>query len=150
MSPQTFDPGWVAPAQSPFLYKRPIDFVEPGAHPAWIVWSDPHGPEESESQLRRMLHFGVTEEEWRQIHADVLHAGDESGASTGNAFPHLSSIDPTDGAYFERGAIEALFAECLGARSRTTSPLAIRGLDKLILLCRWADHLSGDLYLQGQ
>lgn len=123
---------------------EPIDFVEPGMHVVWIIQKDAQG----ESTERRFLHFDVTENEWRAIRTTVLEI---TSTSTGSSqFLSLSKIDPHDGAYFKRAEVSSLRTEILLVRSATRDTLTINGLDKLILICNWADHMSADILFRAR
>ncbi len=123
---------------------EPIDFVEPGMHVVWIIQKDAQG----ESTERRFLHFDVTENEWRGIRTTFL--GLTSTSTDTSQFPLLSKIDPHDGAYFKRADVSLLRREILLVRSATRDTLTINGLDKLILICNWADHMSGDILFRAR
>jgi len=148
MPPKSFDSHLVAPNNPPSPEGAPVDFVERGMHVASIVQQNT-GVVSSD---RRTLHFGVTEDEWRRIHADILD--NTSHATAGNriesgSFPLLSRIEESESAYFRRAEVGSLREECLRARAKTSDSLAIRGLDKLILICNWADHMAGDILLRA-
>lgn len=132
---KSFDPQLIAPPDPPPVESAPVDFVERGMHVAWIVYG-------SASSDRQMLHFSVADKEWRRIEGHILEKDSDT-------FPLLTSIQETESAYFRGEEVEALRQECLRARAGTSTPSAIRGLDKLILLCHWARHLRGDLFLRA-
>ena len=142
LSPQPFDPNLIAPKDPPSSEAVPVDFVERGMHAVWIV---------SASGDRRLLHFSVREMEWRSIRAYIEHspANEVPERKFAEVFPLLSTIDETESTYFRGAEVESLKRECLRLRARATDTLAIRGLDKLIMMCIWADHLSGDIFLQA-
>jgi hypothetical protein len=155
LPPKSFDPQLIAPLDPPSVESAPFDFVERGMHVAWIVYGVTTESREGKGNGpfdRRMLHFSVTAEEWRRIDADTL---DETYRPSGvtrsetGSFPFLAKIQEHESAYFRGVEVEALRQECLRARARTSTPLAIRGLDKLILLCSWAQHTAGDILLRA-
>jgi hypothetical protein len=121
-----------------------IDFVEHGMHVVWIIQKDAQG----ESTERRFLHFGVTENEWNVIRTTFL--GLTSTSAGTSQFPLLSKIDPHDGAYFKRADVSSLRREILLVRSATRDILTMNGLDKLILICNWADHMSADILFRAR
>lgn len=133
-----------------------IDFSEPGTHVVWIVASPdefavaPH----LESSDAKRLHFGVIESEWQAIYAQVFgwepnrHIA-EPEKTEAREFPVLSSIPEFESWTLESTKIEALREECFHARRKTSSPDAIRGLDKLILICNWARLKNQGIYLVG-
>jgi hypothetical protein len=151
---KSFDPGLIAPPDPPSLDSVSIDFVERGMHVAWIVYGgsvenrEGGGPSSSD---RRMLHFSVTTKEWREIEAEILQGipANRAARSASNSFPLLSRIEESESVYFRGTEVAALRQECLRARATALTPLAIRGLDKLILLCNWAKHGAGDLLLRA-
>jgi hypothetical protein len=149
LAPKSFDPRIVAPPDPPSADMVPPDFVEGGMHVAWIIYGDPREDEEDGPKQRRMLHFSITEKEWREIRADTLKNVSSTNEATPPLFPLLSRIEETESAYFRKAEVRALRGECLRARALTSEPLEIRGLDKLILLCNWAQHGAGDLLLRA-
>jgi hypothetical protein len=139
---KSFDSRLVAPTDPPMESALP-DFVERGTHVAWIVYAGAEGGTGDKAtgpNNRRRLHFGVNANEWRSIYTEVL---DKASAS----FPLLAGIQDGDSIYFRGPKVQALRQECLRARASTSTPLTIRGLDKLILLCNWVQQLGGDLFL---
>jgi hypothetical protein len=153
LAPESFDSRLIAPPDPPSFEGAPFDFVERGMHVAWILHgSSTAGQEGSNTALtdRRMLHFSVSEDEWRAIHADIIDSASPANAiSRTDPFPLLSRISESESAYFRGMEVPALREECLRARSATSTPLAIRGLDKLILICNWAQHMAGDILLRA-
>ncbi len=151
---KSFDSRLIAPSDPPFLDSAPSDFVERGMHVAWIVHRTSTDGQRGEtvSGTRRMLHFSVTNNEWRTIHTDVL---DKTPVADGishpdtRSFPLLSRISEYESVYFRNVEVVALREECLRARSSTSTPLAIRGLDKILLLCNWAQRMAADIVLKA-
>jgi hypothetical protein len=148
MPAKSFDPGLLAPPTAPSLETAPIDFVERGMHVAWIVRPDTTaGP-----GARRMLHFSVTDDEWRRIRAEMLNISSGLSATPrteSEVFPLLSRIEEFESVYFRRSEVGSLRDECLRARASTSDSLAIRGLDKLVLICNWAERVNGEILLSG-
>jgi hypothetical protein len=144
---KSFDSHLVAPYAPPSLEDAPVDFVERGMHVAWIL---PPGTNAMPGE-KRMLHFSVTQDEWRRIYADILDNTSATSAASQDVglFPLLSRISESESTYFRLAEIGALREECLRARTRTTDPLAIRGIDKLIFICDWARHMTGDVLLRA-
>jgi len=67
------------------------------------------------------------------------------------AYPLLSRLnDISDDALYEPGEVDALLAECLQAQAKVKDPQAIRGLDNLVRIARWAQKLKVGIYLGGQ
>lgn len=153
LAAKSFDPGLIAPPDPPSADAVPSDFVEQGMHVAWVVYTGRlegarEGPSPSD---RRMLHFSVTTKEWRQIEAELFDETTTTGVarSRSGEFPLVAKIQESESTYFRAGEIAALRQECLRARASTSNPLAIRGLDKLLLLCNWAQHGAGDILLRA-
>jgi hypothetical protein len=146
---KSFDSLLAAPHDPPSPESAPIDFVERGMHVAWIVQPGTN----TKSGDKRMLHFSVAGDEWRRIHDDILvDTSPVSAAATrteGDSFPLLSRIEESESAHFRRAEVESLRQECLRARARTSDSLAMRGLDKLILICDWANHMGGEILLRA-
>ena len=148
MPAKSFDSRLAAPHDPPSPESPPIDFVERGMHVAWIVQQGTN----ASSGDKRMLHFSVAEDEWRRIHDDILVDTSAVSAATrteADSFPLLSRIEESESAYFRRAEVELLRQECLRARARTSDSLAIRGIDKLILICDWANHMAGEILLRA-
>jgi len=79
----------------------------------------------------------------------LLHgtAMSEVARSAPNSFPAPARTQTTESVHFRGNEAAALRQECLRARASPWTPLAIRGLDQLILLCNWAQHGTADLFL---
>jgi hypothetical protein len=154
LAAKSFDPGLLAPPDPPSTDVTPFDFVERGMNVAWIVYTgriEAGEKEGTSSGDRRMLHFSVTTKEWRQIEAELFDGTTTGGVarSKNGAFPLLAKIQESESVYFRGAEVATLRQECLQARANTWKPLAIRGLDKLILLCNWAQHGAGDILLRA-
>jgi hypothetical protein len=66
-------------------------------------------------------------------------------------YPLLSRLDDiSDDAVYERGEVDALLAEYLRAQNAVKNPRALRGVDKLIRVARWAQKLGVGIYFSGQ
>ena len=147
-----FDPRLIAPPQAPSLEDEPIDFIEPGMNVTWIIEPDSggYGADTGASRVRkRMLHFGVTSDEWRVIIEKLreeVDAKEFDSSASPSRLALLSRIQEHDGSVFAASEIEQFRLECLAVRKKTTVPLAIRGLDKLLMTCNWAEKLKGGIY----
>jgi hypothetical protein len=63
-------------------------------------------------------------------------------------FPMLSRIHgPFYDAVFEANEVSALREECLQVKHRTSNPLALEGIRKLLLVCDRAENLQLSIYL---
>jgi hypothetical protein len=56
----------------------------------------------------------------------------------------------TEDTIYEHDEIDALLAEYLKAQAKLKDPQAIRGLDNLIRIARWAQKLKTGIYFGGQ
>jgi len=66
-------------------------------------------------------------------------------------FPLISRLyDDTEDTVYEPREVDALLAEYLRAQAIIKSPSAIRGLDNLIRIARWAQKLKLGIYFGGQ
>jgi hypothetical protein len=148
---KVFDPASVAQQGPPSPNVELTDFVEPGM--TWIVKNPDQFAKSvhAESEANKLLHFGVTLQEWHLIYSQLSGASEEKqgGSGTFAGYPMLSRIEPYEGAIFQRREIDPLLNECLRARKSTSAVLSRRGLDKLILICYWARKLHYGLYLMG-
>lgn len=156
-TPKQFDPLFVVSPEPPSSESIPPDFLEPGIHVTWIVQRDRERPSETVDKNkvtkneRRMLHFGVTEEELSLIYSNILGSLPSAGGPESQIpeFPMLSRIRGHDSVHFSESEIDTLKNECLRARGKSAIPLIIRGLDKIIMMCNWAKSLNGSIFLAG-
>jgi hypothetical protein len=51
---------------------------------------------------------------------------------------------------FERNEVDALLDECLQAQASVKNPFALRGLDNLIRIARWAQKLKAGIYFGAE
>ena len=66
-------------------------------------------------------------------------------------YPLLSQLDDISGdAAYQSTEIEALLAECMRADKLVTDSAAVRGLDKLIRIARWAQKTNRGIYFVGK
>ena len=148
------------------------DFTEPGMHITWLV----HDPEAflvspgPTSERDRLLHFGLTYQEWKNLYFDVLAVHQTGRAKVRKEsdsrnivisefdeseprlkeYPMLSRIRGIlHDAVFEVDEVEPLRQECIRVKTLTTDKVALRGLDKLLLICRWAKKLDLNIYLMA-
>lgn len=145
------------------------DFVDPGMHMTCLVqdtgtFSIKPGPT---SERDRTLQFGITYEEWVALYFDVLDV--DHGAHKRWAKSHPDEADNTVipefqgeienypmlsricgflyDAIFEADEVEQLRLECNSVQVSTSNEVARRGLNKLLLICRWAQTLNLSIYL---
>jgi hypothetical protein len=145
-----------------------VDFNDPGMHVTWLVrdteafFLNP-GPT---SERDRMLHFGLKYREWLALYFDVLGVGrkwtppvTETASLADNVIISEFDEDITDypllsringmlyDAVFETDELEGLRQECLRVKSFAANGLALKGLDKLIQICQWAQQLNLSIFL---
>jgi hypothetical protein len=152
LAAKSFDPRLIAPHDPPSVDIAPFDFVERGMHVAWIIHggaTESGAGKQASPRARQLLHFSVTAEEWRRIEAGLLDKDSQPNGVARPSWLLLTKIQETESAYFRGTEVESLRQECLAVRASASTPLAIRGLDKLILLCNWAHHKAGDLFLRA-
>jgi hypothetical protein len=67
------------------------------------------------------------------------------------AYPLLSQFsDMTASPVFEPDEVAALLDECLLAQARVKNPFALRGLDNLLRIARWAQKLETGIYFEAE
>lgn len=67
------------------------------------------------------------------------------------AYPLLSQFsDMTASPVFERDEVDLLLDECLNAQARVKNPFALRGLDNLIRIARWAQKVETGIYFEAE
>jgi hypothetical protein len=145
------------------------DFHDPGMHVTWLVndteaFFQSPGPT---SDRDRALGFGLTHPEWLALYFDVLGADraafDRFAAESAakgrrcilaefdeeiSGYPMLSRINGIYwDAVFERDEVEFLRQECLQVRSSTSNATALKGLEKLVKICDWAQRLNLSIFL---
>lgn len=66
-------------------------------------------------------------------------------------YPLLSRLnDISEDAAYKQNEIDALLAEYIQAQKVVINPAAIRGLDKLIRIARWAQKIGSGIYFVGE
>lgn len=150
-------------------YVKPEDSWEPEMPMIWLVRdTQAFGLEGRTSPDDRSVEFRITYQEWLAIYFDALGI-DKSGydevaakrAALGQPksflteldeeipdFPMLSRIQgPFHDAVFEADEVNALRQECLQVQTKTSNPLALEGMRKLLLICDRAQSLGLSVYL---
>lgn len=155
IAPKYFSPLLAAPASPRSPDSELSDFIEPGMQVTWIT------PDSSERVAadgrprtqteRRMLHFGITGAEWGAIYSNLVASGSNAGGADSPKilFPLLLRFRSYESVYFKAFEVRELRKECVEARASTSDALAVRGLDKLVLICDWAESLAGNIYFAG-
>jgi hypothetical protein len=132
------------------------DYWEPGSWTVFLARKPRQydGKFEPTSTQDRPLAFGIAA---YQIDAlfDELSPGWEAFQGEEGpvipAYPLLSRLsDMTADALYERNEVDALLDECVQTQARVKTPYAIRGLDNLVRIARWAQKLKVGIYFGAQ
>jgi hypothetical protein len=155
-SPVDFDPEWLtkdglARSREPFE-----DFLEAGPWSAILtpnpasfdVTLRPSSPED------QVLSFSVGMSEhdalFRELGADWEKFQQNDSLPILPTYPLLSRLNDFYGdAAYQPAEIDALLAECMRAEQIASDPRAIRGLDKLVRIARWAQKTNRGIYFVG-
>ncbi|MCU1253757.1 MAG: hypothetical protein JWM83_56 [Candidatus Angelobacter sp.] len=153
-----FDPQWLTRDGLAASRGQLEEFWEPGS---WTVFLARKPQEYARtasptSTTDRPLAMGIAAYELDALF-DPLDADWESRPGDGTAgpvipaYPLLSRIsDLTADALYERQEVAALLDECLQMQANTSNPIALRGLDNLIRIARWAQKLKVGIYFGAQ
>ncbi len=149
---------------------KPEDSWEPEMPMTWLVRDTrAFGVDGKTSPADHPVDLRLTYQQWLAIYFDALGL-DKSGyeeevakrASEGNKVPtFLTELDeeipgfallsrirgPFHDAVFEANEVGALREECLQVENRTSNPLALEGIKKLLLICDRAQNLKLSIYL---
>jgi len=146
-----FDPHWLTPEG---LASSRGEFEDYWEHGSWSVFLA-RKPQDYEQELQptspydRPLAMGIAADAVDALF-DELSPGWE--AFRGHdpvipAFPMLSRLsDMTVAALYEPDEVDVLVAECHHAQANVKNPAAIRGLDNLLRIARWAQKLKLGIY----
>jgi hypothetical protein len=156
-SPKDFDPHSLTREGLAHSRAEFEDFVEPGSW-STVLSHDPAKYAASSRELSatdRFLRFGIGEPESAAILTE-LGANWKTFQREGHVpiapeYPLLSRLDDmTSDAIYQPDEVNRLMAECLRAQQLVKDPQAIRGLDKLVRIARWAEKLELGIYFGGQ
>jgi hypothetical protein len=154
--PVDFDPEWLtrdglARSKGPFE-----DFLERGPWTAILTPNpdsfDMTAPSRPGNQILSFS-IGMSERDalFKELGADWGNFQHGDGLQVLPHYPLLSQLDDISGdAAYQATEIETLLAECLKADKLVTDPAAVRGLDKLIRIARWAQKINSGVYFVGQ
>ena len=151
------------------LDTKPEDSWEPEMPMTWLVRDTRgFGVDGKTSPADHPVDLHITYQEWLAIFFDALGLDksdyDEMAAKRAAlgqpksllavldeeipGFPMLSRIrGPFHDAVFEANEVGALREECLQVQNRTSNPLALEGIRKLLLICDRAQNLKLSIYL---
>jgi hypothetical protein len=153
-----FDPQWLTREGLAASRGQFEDYWEPGAWSVFLALKPKEFAKTSEatSASDRPLTMGVGMREQDAL-LEELGAGWDSYQKSGMQGPVLSSYpllsrlgDMTEDTFYEPDEVEALLAEYTRAQNKVKNPQAIRGLDNLIRIARWAQKLKVGIYFGGQ
>jgi hypothetical protein len=153
-----FGPQWLtreglAASRGPFE-----NYLEPGSWSVFLASSPQEYAKTSRptSDRDRSLSIGIGMDGQaallKELGADWdSYQQSEMDAPLVPAYPLLSRLsDYTADTLYERDEIDALFAETLRAQAKVEDPQAVRTLDNLIRVVRWAQKLKVGIYFGGQ
>lgn len=154
--PIDFDPEWLtrdglARSRGPFE-----DFLEPGP---WSAILTPN-PASFDVRVRpsspddEVLSFGIRMSEhdalFQELGADWEKFQHDDSLPILPTYPLLSRLNDFYGdAVYQPREIDALLVECMRAEQVASDPMAVRGLDKLIRIARWAQKSNRGIYFLG-
>jgi hypothetical protein len=156
--PYDFDPQWLTREGLAASRGEFDEFLEAGSWSV-ILARDPEkygSTFQPTSPEDRSLSFGIGMFEHDALFRELGADWDKfrRNGSTGPIlpdYPLLSRLNDIAGdAVYERGEVDALLAEYLRAQSAVKDPRALRGVDKLIRITRWAQKLGVGIYFSGQ
>jgi hypothetical protein len=131
------------------------DYWEPGSWPVFLVRKPRQYAEKPEptSTPDRPVSMGVAGYQ-KDALFNELSPGWEAFQDKDPvipAYPMLSRLsDLTADALYERHEVDALLDECLQAQARVKNPDALRGLDNVVRIARWAQKLKLGIYFGAQ
>jgi hypothetical protein len=132
------------------------DYWEPGSWSVFLARKPQQyaGKFEPTSPQDRPLGLGIAAYEVDALF-DELNPGWEAFQGEEGpvipAYPLLSRLsDMTADALYERNEVDALLDECVQTQARVKTPYAIRGLDNLVRIARWAQKLKVGIYFGAQ
>ncbi len=151
-----FDPQWLTREGLAASRPQGEDYWEPGS---WTV-SLARKPQEYAGKLEptstrdRSLAFGIAAYEVDALFDELSPGWEAFQGEEGPvipAYPLLSRLsDMTADALYEPREVEALLDECIQTQARVKAPDAIRGLDNMIRIARWAQKLKVGIYFGAQ
>ena len=150
-----FDPQWLTREGLAASRGQLEDYWEPGSWTVFLARKPQRyaGKFEPTSTEDRPLAFGIAAYEIDSLF-DELSPGWEAFQDKDPvipAYPLLSRLsDMTADALYDRNEVDALLDECVQTQARVKTPNAIRGLDNLVRIARWAQKLKVGIYFGAQ
>jgi|SRR6478609_512256 len=151
-----FDPQWLTREGLAASRAQYEDYWEPGSWTVFLARKPQHyaGKFEPTSTQDRPLEFGIAAYEIDALFDELSPGWEAFQGEEGPvipAYPLLSRLsDMTTDALYERNEVDALLDECLQSQARVKHPDALRGLDNLVRIARWAQKLKVGIYFGAQ
>jgi len=151
-----FDPQWLSQEGLAASRGQFDDYWEPGSWSVFLARKPQQyvGKFEPTSAQDRPLAFGVAAYEMDALFDELSPGWEAFQGEEGPvipAYPLLSRLsDMTANALYERNEVDALLDECIQTQARVKTPYAIRGLDNLVRIARWAQKLKVGIYFGAE
>ena len=151
-----FDPQWLSREGLAASRGQFDDYWEPGAWTVFLARKPQQyvGKFEPTSAQDRPLAFGIAAYEMDALFDELSPGWEAFQGEEGPvipAYPLLSRLsDMTVDALYERNEVDALLDECVQTQARVKTPHAIRGLDNLVRIARWAQKLKVGIYFGAE
>jgi hypothetical protein len=151
-----FDPQWLSREGLAASRGQFDDYWEPGAWSAFLARKPQQyaGKFEPTSVNDRPLAFGIAAYEMDALFDELSPGWEAFQGEEGpviSAYPLLSRLsDMTVDALYDRNEVDALLDECVQTQARVKAPYAIRGLDNLVRIARWAQKLKVGIYFGAE
>lgn len=122
------------------------DPEKPGVFEIYVLMNPQAGIDSTLSSKDRHLHFGPTEEEWKELHSGLERMALQSGSPASVAFPLLSRLsNPYESASYDRAEIHVLSEECRSVSRQLTSSPAQSLIQQILWAISWANHAHSGL-----
>ena len=151
-----FNPQWLTREGLAASRGQYENYWEPGSWTVFLARKPQHyaGKFEPTSTQDRPLEFGIAAYEIDALFDELSPGWEAFQGEEGPvipAYPLLSRLsDMTADALYERNEVDALLDECLQSQARVKHPDALRGLDNLVRIARWAQKLKVGIYFGAQ
>jgi hypothetical protein len=151
-----FDPQWLTREGLAASRGQFDDYWEPGSWSVFLARKPQQyaGKFEPTSTQDRPLAFGIAAYEMDALFDELSPGWEAFQREDGPvipAYPLLSRLsDMTADVLYDRNEVDALLDECLQTQARVKTPDAIRGLDNMVRIARWAQKLKAGIYFGAQ